>query len=241
MKKYPSAWWLTLLALAISVVGMVSPGVTPAQAQQVGFSSQAKPAEIQIPNGPLPIRILVQSPADTVTDLQIICLFQSNSSNTLHGSLVDINEKLKGLLDKVRKPDLFRGESGETILITPPAGSMKARKLLIIGLGDSETFTPQRMESVGTIVYREATRLGELHPFFAPTILDGGVTKFGTGQVSEEVVSGFLRAARTQSVLKSAGVWQGQIIQSFTFLAGPTHASETRQGIEKAITAEATR
>jgi hypothetical protein len=241
MKQFASPRLLALLALAICALDIVPTGSAAAQSQTSGPSTQVKPAEIQIPNGPLPIRILLQSPADTVTDLQVICLFQSNPSNTLHGSLTEINDKLKGLLDQVRKPDLFRGESGETILITPPAGTLGAGKLLVIGLGDSETFTPQRMELVGSILYREAERLAVSQPFFAPTILDGGVTTFGTGQVSEQVVSGFLRAARMDRVLRNTGAWQGQPIQALTFLAGPTHAAETQQGIEKAIAADAAR
>ena len=108
----------------------------------------------------------------------MICLFRSSPLNTLHGSLAEMNEKLKGLLDRVRKPDLFRGELGETLLLAPPAGSLGAGKLLIIGLGDSQTFSSKRMQMVGEILYAEAARLGVAHPFFAPTILDGGVSKF---------------------------------------------------------------
>jgi len=40
----------------------------------------------------------------------------------------------------------------------------------MVGLGDSQTFTPERMELVGASCYREASRLGVLIPFFAPTI-----------------------------------------------------------------------
>jgi hypothetical protein len=241
MKKFRFPWLLALSVAAFSVRGLMLSGAPPLPSAGGGFSIQSAPAEIRIANGPVPIRILVQSPADTATDLQVICLFQSIPSNTLHGSLVEINQKLKGLLDKIRQPLLFRGEFGETILLTPPAGSLNARNLLVIGLGDSQTFTPQRMELVGSILYREATRLGFSHPFFAPTILDGGVTKFGTGQVSEQFVSGFLRAARTDKVLKNAGAEQGQAIQSLTFLAGAAHAADTQQGIEKAIAVEAAR
>jgi hypothetical protein len=104
--------------------------------------------------------------------------------NTLHASPTEKNEKLKGLLDRVRKPDLFRGELGETLLLAPPARSLSAKKLLIIGLGDSQTFSPQRMQLVGEILYNEASRLGVAHTYFAPTILDGGVSKFTTGEVA---------------------------------------------------------
>jgi Cytosol aminopeptidase family, N-terminal domain len=208
-------------------------------AAQSSTAQAAKPAEIWISNAPIPIRILMQSPAETDTELQIICLFRSDPSNTLHGSLAETNEKLKGLLDRIRKPSLFRGETGETLMIQPPPGSLGAKRVLIIGLGDSQTFTPERMELVGAIAYREADRLGVAHPFFAPTVLDGGVTKYAPGDVAEQVVSGLLRAVRTHKVVVDAGAASRSVIQDMTLLAGPAHAAETRLGIEKAIAAEA--
>src|SRR6202167_4730116 len=155
---------------------------------------------LEIPNAPIRMQVLAQSPTDTTTDLQVICLFRSSPVNTLHGSLVEANEKLNGLLDRVRKPELFGGELGETLLLAPPKGSLGAKKLLIIGLGDSQSFSPQRMQLVGEILYNEASRLGVTHPYIAPTILDGGVTTFPTGTVAEQVIGGFLRAAATERV-----------------------------------------
>ena len=72
--------------------------------------------------------------ADTATGLQAICLFRSSPANRLHGSLLEINTKLKGLLDRIRKPELFRGQLGETLVVTPPSRSRGARRLLLIGL-----------------------------------------------------------------------------------------------------------
>jgi hypothetical protein len=192
---------------------------------------------MDIPNSPVPVQVLAESPADTNTDLQVICLFRSSPENTLHGSLVEIDKKLKGLLDRIRNPNLFRGELGQTLLLAPPKGSLGARKLLIIGLGDSQTFSPERMQLVGEIVYAEASRLGVAHPFFAPTILDGGVAKFTTGQISEQVFSGFLRAAATEKLLKDANASASPGVTALTFLAGAQHANDTRVGIEKAISA----
>jgi hypothetical protein len=199
--------------------------------------AQTQPARIDIANAPIPMHILVESPADTSTDLQAICLFRSSPVNTLHGSLVEMNEKLKGLLDRIRTPALFGGELGETLLLTPPEGSLGAKRLLIIGLGDSQTFSPQRMQLVGQILYNEASRLGVAHPYFAPTILDGGVTNFATGQVAEQVIGGFLRGAATDKALRGANASAGQPVTALTFLAGAAHASDTREGIEKAVAA----
>lgn len=223
---------LVLFVTSLSVRTLLP--VASLHAQTPGTA--AKPAEIQIA-GPIPARVLLQSPADTLTELQIICLFQSAPENALHGALTETNEKLKGLLDQIRQPTLFRGDLGETILIEPPAGTLKARKLLIIGLGDSQTFTPQRLFLVGSIAYSESNRLGVAHPFFAPTILDGGVTKFTTGQTSENFVTGFLRAARTEKILINQGAARAPVVQDLTFLAGPAHAADTQQGIERAFTA----
>ena len=195
----------------------------------------AQPASIDIPGAPIPIRILAQSPADTTTELQAICLFRSSPENTLHGSLTETNEKLKGLLQRIRAPDLFMGEPGETLLIAPPKNSLAARRLLIIGLGDSQSFSPQRMQLAGEILYAEASRLAVAHPFFAPTILDGGVGKFTTGEVAEQVISGFLRALAIDRVLGDAKGSSGPGVMTLTFLAGTKNVSSTRDGIEKAI------
>jgi len=197
--------------------------------------ARSQPASVDIPGAPIAIRILAQSPAETRTELQVICLFRSEPMNTLHGSLAEANEKMKGLLERVRKPDLFRGELGETLLIAPPKDSLAARELLVIGLGDSQSFTPQRMQLVGEIVYAEAGRLGVAHPYFAPTVLDGGVTGFATGDVAEQVVGGFLRAVAIDKLLQN----DKHAVTQLTFLAGAKNVTSTREGIEKAIGAAA--
>jgi hypothetical protein len=119
----------------------------------VGPMALAQPNSIDIKGAPIPIQVLAQSPAETTTDLQVVCLFRSSPVNTLHGSLTETNEKLSGLLERIRKPELFRGELGETLLLTPPKDRLGAKMLLIIGLGDSQSFSPQRMQLVGEIVY----------------------------------------------------------------------------------------
>jgi hypothetical protein len=61
------------------------------------------------------------------------------------------------------------------------------------------------MDLVGEILYSDAAHLGVAHPYSAPTILDGGVDKFTTGEVAEQVIGGFLRAAATDKALRDAG------------------------------------
>jgi hypothetical protein len=193
-------------------------------AQGVGCFGQGAAAPVPT------VKVLVQSPADTVTDLQIFCLFRSSAKNTLHGSLVEIDGKLHGLLGQIRKPELFGGEFGETMVLTPAPGTLGAKRVLIIGLGDSAGFTPARMYLVGKIAWREANRLGVAHPFFAPAVLDGGVTGFSTDVVAEQVVRGLRDAMASEAVVRGASV-----VVDFTFLAGSTHAADTQNGINRAI------
>lgn len=212
-----SRWWQLLLAITwitghgISIFGQASTSIAT------------------------PVTVLAQSPAETKTELQVICLFRSSSGNTLHGSLIETNEKLHGVLDQIRRSNVFGGELGETILLTPPEGTLGAKKLLIIGLGDPETFTPNRMYLVGKIAWREANRLGVAHPFFAPTVIDGGVTKYTTGEVAEQVVRGFRDAAASEAIVHAEPV----AVVDFTYLAGAKHAADTQSGIDRALSKSA--
>ena len=182
-----------------------------------------------------PVDVLIQGPADAETELQIICLFHSDPSNTLHGSLIEMNKKLQGLLDVIRTPSLFAGQQGETLLIVPKSGTIPARKLLIIGLGDSNSFTPAVMNLVGSIAFNESSRLGITHPFFAPTVLDGGVSGFNTGEIAEQFMRGFLRARNIENRLQSLGEAPATTVERLTFLAGAAHATDTQAGLAKAF------
>lgn len=220
---------LVLISISTSLCGPV------ARAQTTDAANLSKEAMFQGRSSSITTQVLLQSPAGTDTELQIICLFESTPENTLHGSLAEVNEKLQGVLDQIRNPALFRGELGETLLIAPSTGSLPAKNLLIVGLGDSQTFTPQRMDLVGSIAYRESSLLGVVHPYFAPTVLDGGVARYTTGEISEKFMTGFLRAARTEKILQGVGASRGKLVQDLTYLAGPAHATDTKQGIQRAL------
>jgi len=218
MMRHPAAPLLLMLSLASSI-GMAQSGEAPT----------------------LPVRVLSQSPADSVTDLQIFCLFRSSPVNALHGALVETDDKLHGILHELRLPTLFEGELGETVLLTPPPGTLAAKRVLIIGLGDSQTFTPERMHLVGKIAMTEAERLGVAHPFFAPTVLDGGVTRYTTDQMAFQVVRGFRDALATERLLRSKGAAGDPVVVDFTYLAGVKFAATTQSGVDQALGKASTR
>jgi hypothetical protein len=185
----------------------------------------------------LVVKVLAQGPAETKTELQIVCLFRSSPENALHGSLIAIDERLHGLLTRIRSPGLFGGELGETIVLTPPAGSLGATRFLLLGLGDSSSFTAERMYLVGKIALREADRLGVAHPFFAPTVLDGGVSGFPTGAVAYQVVRGMRDALASEAVVRGKGAGTAPRVTEVTFLAGAAHVADTQGGVDRAMSA----
>jgi hypothetical protein len=190
---------------------------------------------LAVPGAGFPVNVLVQSPALTKTDLQAICLFRPDNATTLNGSLREIDEKLGGLLSQIRKTDLFNGGLGETLVITPKPGNIPARRLLLIGLGDLQSFSPDREQVVGFVFFEEAERLGISDPFFAPTVLDGGKSGVDTGEVAQQFLGGWLRAKASQDLLRHAGVSAGANPRSLTYLAGAAHAQRSRDGLALAL------
>jgi hypothetical protein len=226
------SWFFLLLAVA-SVAAQSS----TARSTTAVADSQV----LTVSNGSFPVDVLVESPAATKTELQAICLFRADPGNTLHGSLAEIDEKLGGLLSQIHQSNLFSGELGETLLIVPKPGTIPARRLLLIGLGDLKSFTAEREQQVGFIFFQEAERLGVSHPYFAPTVLDGGKTGTGTGDVAQQFLSGFLRAKAIQDVLKNGGAAASTSPRSLSYLAGPSHAADTRDGLARAFKTVPTR
>ena len=210
--------------LAVSLASAVSIAQTPALA--VG-------TRLSIPNTILPVDVLVQGPTEAPGDLQVICLFASVPDNKLLASLATMDQQLSGLLTTVRTPALFRGDLGETMLLTPKPGVIAAKRLLIVGLGDRTTFTAHREELVGEIVYAESERLGIAAPTFAPTVIDGGFTGTDTGTIGAEFITGFLRGRAIAAALHTV-----PLVTRLTFLAGPAHAVDTQKGIAAVLTAK---
>ena len=248
MQRIPSRISLLLiLPIALASAAMAQDPQTasstkPAPAAQAVQGTAATPEGTSLPvaNSTLPVEVLVESPAMAAGDLQVICLFQSSPENKLAGSLVVLDQHLNGLLSTMRSAQLFHGDFGETFVIEPKPGSIKARRLLVVGLGDRATFTPQREELVGEIVYQESEHLGADEPNFAPTILDGGVTGFNTGEVAKEFLRGFLRGRAIATQLHVSGAGHAATITKLTFLAGATHAADTRDGLAAVLNAPAT-
>ncbi|MDB5146093.1 MAG: peptidase [Mucilaginibacter sp.] len=169
----------------------------------------------------------VQSPSGQATPLQIVCVFEYTEGDMTSpqalpaaaNGLLHVDQALKGLITDLRKSGKFAGHALETLLITPPKGSIPAQKLLLIGLGNRNEFTPEIMTNVGRVGMREALRLGVSSYSHASDLKDAGIDS-PTGTVAANVVKGALEAYETEEYLVSKKVTVHKPLTKVTLLAG---------------------
>lgn len=186
---------------------------------------------------------LVQGPSSAKAELQVACVFEYTEGDIFNppalpanlNGMIHLDEALKGIITELRKSGKFTAHSLETLLITPPKGTLAAKKLLLIGLGDRTKFTPDLMISVGSTAMREALRLGVTNYSFASDIKDAGIDS-PTALVAENVVLGSFEAYRTQNYLKEKKLSDNKPLTKIILLAGPAFYNVAGEGIKEAIT-----
>ncbi|MBV8325077.1 M17 family peptidase N-terminal domain-containing protein [Chryseobacterium sp.] len=185
---------------------------------------------------------LVQGPSSADAQLQVACVFEYTEGDifkapalpaNLNG-LVHLDEALKGELTNIRKSGQFQGHSLETLLITPPAGSISAKKLLLIGLGNRAAFTPDLMTSVGEVAAREVMRLGLTDFAFASDLKDAGIDS-PTALIAGNIVKGIVHASRAENYLKEHQLSNTRKLEKVYLLAGPSFFETAGEGISDAI------
>jgi len=186
---------------------------------------------------------VVQGPSAQVSDLQVACVFEYTEGDIFNSppalppafnGLVHLDHDMKGLLTELRKSGKFLGHANETLLITPPKGTIGGKRLLLIGLGDRNKFTPELMIGVGSVAMREALKLGVTNFSFASDLKDAGIDS-PTALVAGNVVKGIFQAYRVQVWLKDRKMASITPISKVILLAGPAFFTTAGEGIQEAI------
>lgn len=186
---------------------------------------------------------LVQGPSAAVADLQIACVFEYTEGDIFNppalptelNGMVHLDQALKGIITDVRKNGQFKGHALETLLIAPPKGSLSSKKLLLIGLGNRNSFDAELMREVGSVAMREALKLKVKTVSFASDLKDAGVDS-PTALVAENVVLGAFDAYRAQTYLDKNHLSEKLTLQKLILLAGPSFFTVAGGGIKVAIT-----
>jgi len=187
------------------------------------LSGAAAPEEkaIDAPHG---VRVSVKmiGPVTQVTDLQIICVLKHEPAGDKYiEAMKGLDDKLGGLLSRLRDRGEFAGEAGETFLFTPPANSIPAKRMLLIGVGEENALTLDRLRLVGRIAAREAVRLNVEHVGFAPALRDQGSNRIDVGEGDAAVTGQFLLAYDTEKRLQAQSLSPKVELKDFTIEAGP--------------------
>ena len=211
-------------------------------AYEVAFAADnSAPAEktFDAPRG-LKVSVKVIGPYSEPADLQIICLFKHKASgDTYQGAAKDTDQHLHGLLSALRNRGEFVGELGETILFTPPSGSIPAKRFMVIGLGDEKDLSLDSLRVVGRIAAREAIDLQAKHVAWAPVIRDEGNTTIGVAEGDRAFIEEMLSTYDTEKRLQEQGLAPAFSIEDVVIEAGPTYFEGAAKQVEEGIESKA--
>jgi hypothetical protein len=217
------------VAVAILLVGLA------ASARPEDEKQEVKEKSLDAPNG-LTIKVRMKAPYDADTPLQIVCYFKhKKSGDKTLGAAVELDKKLGSVIASLRNRGEFVGDELETLLLAPPKDAIKPKLLLLVGLGDEDSLSLERMERVGKVALRETAKLGVKRAAFAPLIRDQGNSKFGTGEVGQAVTQGLLLAYDTEKRLQKEGLAKAFTLAEWVVEAGPDYFDDTVKGVQKGI------
>jgi len=202
-------------------------------------NSPAQDVKEQVIEGPnkVTVKVRMEGPYTADTPLQVVCYFKYTTEGIkrMSGAPVELDKHLGGIIGSLRERGEFTGDELETILIIPPEGAIKAKALLLIGLGDEATLSLEKMERVGKVALREASKLGVKKVAFAPLIRDQGNSQFGTGDIAAAVLRGVLLAYDTEQRLQQQQIGKAFTLEEWSEEAGPAYFDETIAALQKGV------
>lgn len=199
-------------------------------------ADEQKPAEEKIagPDG-VTLTVRMQGPYDADVPLQVVCYFKPKAGgDTLKGAPVELDKRLGGVIGNLRRRGEFAGDELET-LVLDTGRKIPAKQLLLIGIGDQESLSLDRMERVGRVAYRQVARLGAAKVAFAPLIRDQGNDTLPTGDVARSVVRGLLLARDTDVRLQKEGLSKKYALEEWIEEAGANFYKDTIAGVKTGI------
>jgi hypothetical protein len=180
----------------------------------------------------------MEGPYTADVALQVVCYFKYTDAGAkrMSGAPVELYKRLGGVISALRSRGEFQGDRMETLVLTPKPGSIKAKALLLVGLGDEDQLSLDTLEQVGRAALREAHLLHATKVGFAPLLRDQGNKSLGVGPVETAVVRGMLLAYDTDRRLQAEGLSDKYELAEWWVEAGPAYFNETVAGTRQAVT-----
>ncbi len=168
--------------------------------------------------------VVSQSPDDADVDLSVACMFEREFPGArLSGGLLRLDQALGGALTSARSSGLFRARSLDSLLVTRPPAQVRAKAILVLGLGGPETLDEETLSRACAFAVGQAERLRSRSAAFAPNLLDAGVPPSSTLHAARAMLTGALSALALSDRLRQGSLAAPSSIRTWSFDAGAAH------------------
>jgi hypothetical protein len=176
------------------------------------------------------------APSEAEVDLSIACMFEREMPGAdLAGGLLQLDEALGRALTVFREAGYFGAQEMETLLVQTPPKTVRARQILLIGLGNPLTLSSAILERALRVAVREAIRLGATTVAFAPNLLDAGIRDAASLEVEDAMVRGVSSALLAEHRLSELGLGFPPKIKRWSFDVGPAHFESATSSFTRAF------
>jgi len=171
-------------------------------------------------------------------DLSFACMFTHEMNGAaMTGGLLHLDQSLDGALSRLRAGGDFRAEPMETLLLDRLPDGLRAKAVMIVGLGDPASLTAERLERATRVAFQEAARLRVATAAFAPSLLDAGLAPDGINDAPAAMLRGVLAASAAAQRLVETGLGTPPRISRWSFDAGAAHIENAATAFKAAFEA----
>jgi cytosol aminopeptidase family protein len=169
----------------------------------------------------LVLRVDAMSPLEHDVDLVAVGVVTPSGGEPLTGSVSKLDGLLGGAIEQMRTA----ASEGETRLVNGAPG-VKARKVLLIGLGAHGSLRLEALQAAGRIAIEKGLALGAATIGFAPGLRDAGVTSFDVADVSHAIARGVRQGFATRDAATRTAI-------VFALESSPANSEQATKGIER--------
>ncbi|MGB3684104.1 MAG: leucyl aminopeptidase [Rubrobacteraceae bacterium] len=168
------------------------------------------------------IGVLTNKPSEVSIGLLAVCLFKEET----------IPEDLNDAADVAVSDGDFSGAPGETALLYT-GGTLPTPRLLLVGLGDKSSFSPEKLRRAAATVARRARKLKVREVAFVPRQPEGATVEATARATAEGAVLGLYRFTRYKTSGTDSATGDGENPASFDLvIEAPAEEEAARRGAD---------
>lgn len=138
----------------------------------------------------------------------------------LQGGLAHLDAAFGGAITRLRAEGHFEGREGEFLLIDRPPAGIAATRMLMVGLGEPEAWSPETMRRAVVTAFRCGVQQRVPSLAFAPGMLDSGLHSPDLAEAPRAMLNGLIAAIDAQARLAALGLAEPLSITRWAFDVG---------------------